>query len=208
MSTSTTPVSARRAATQARLADAAVTVFARKGVPGSTLEEICEEAGFTRGAFYSNFDSKDELCMAVLSRYAEKNLAALSSSLDFPDDGHEALHDRIHDIIALFASAVGSDPTTVVAILEITLEAARNPHLREAYQLVEATIAPALRTMVEQALRDHNVTTTISVADLIDVTRAVFDSRVLAAMASGRKADIDRMIEQLTTMVLTFIRPL
>ncbi|MFS2056347.1 TetR/AcrR family transcriptional regulator, partial [Variovorax sp. CT11-76] len=49
----TPPISARRAATQARLADAAVAVFARKGVPGSTVEEICEEAGFTRGAFYS-----------------------------------------------------------------------------------------------------------------------------------------------------------
>ena len=129
---STTTVSTRRAATQARLADAAVAVFARKGVPGSTVEEICEEAGFTRGAFYSNFDSKDELCMAVLSRYAEKNLAVLSSSLDFPNDGQDALRDRIHDIIALFSSAVGSDPTTVVAILEITLEATRNPRLREA----------------------------------------------------------------------------
>ena len=205
---STTTVSARRAVTQARLADAAVAVFARKGVPGSTVEEICEEAGFTRGAFYSNFDSKDELCMAVLSRYAEKNLAVLSSSLDFPNDGQDVLRDRIHDIIALFSSAVGSDPTTVVAILEITLEATRNPQLREAYQHVEAAISPALREMVERALRDHDVTTTISVNDLIDVTRAVFDSRVLATMASGRKADIDRMTNQLTTMVLAFIRPL
>ena len=205
---STTTVSARRAVTQARLADAAVAVFARKGVPGSTGEEICEEAGFTRGAFYSNFDSKDELCMAVLSRYAEKNLAVLSSSLDFPNDGQDVLRDRIHDIIALFSSAVGSDPTTVVAILEITLEATRNPQLREAYQHVEAAISPALREMVERALRDHDVTTTISVNDLIDVTRAVFDSRVLATMASGRKADIDRMTNQLTTMVLAFIRPL
>ena len=204
---STTTVSARRAVTQARLADAAVAVFARKGVPGSTVEEICEEAGFTRGAFYSNLDSKDELCMAVLSRYAEKNLAVLSSSLDFPNDGQDALRDRIHDIIALFSS-VGSDPTTVVAILEITLEATRNPQLREAYQHVEAAISPALREMVEQALRDHDVTTTISVNDLIEVTRAVFDSRVLATMASGRKADIDRMTNQLTTMVLAFIRPL
>ena len=62
--------------------------------------------------------------------------------------------------------------------------------------------------MVEQALRDHDVTTTISVNDLIEVTRGVFDSRVLATMASGRKADIDRMTNQLTTMVLAFIRPL
>ena len=179
---STTTVSARRAVTQARLADAAVAVFARKGVPGSTVEEICEEAGFTRGAFYSNFDSKDELCMAVLSRYAEKNLAVLSSSLDFPDDGCGDPGDHPR----------GNTKSTT----------------GEAYQHVEAAISPALREMVERALRDHDVTTTISVNDLIEVTRAVFDSRVLATMASGRKADIDRMTNQLTTMVLAFIRPL
>ena len=204
----TTPISARRAATQARLADAAVAVFARKGVPGSTVEEICEEAGFTRGAFYSNFDSKDDLCTTVLRRYAEKNLATLGSSLDFPNDGHEALRDRIHDIIALFASAVGSDPLTTMAILEITIEAARNPQLRQVYRQVEDTITPALRQMVEQALRDHDVTTTIAISDLVEVTQAVFDFRVLAAMASGRQTDIDRMTNQLTTMVLTFVHPM
>ncbi|GAE70488.1 regulator putative TetR-family [Cutibacterium acnes JCM 18909] len=79
-------------------------------------------AGFTRGAFYSNFTSKDDLCTTVLRRYAEKNLATLGSSLNFPNDGHEALRDRIHDIIALFASTVGSDPLTAMAILEITIE--------------------------------------------------------------------------------------
>ncbi|MBB0233196.1 TetR/AcrR family transcriptional regulator, partial [Streptomyces calidiresistens] len=37
---------------------------------------------------------------------------------------------------------------------------------------------------------------------------AVFDFRVLAAMASGRQADIDRMTNQLTMMVLTFVHPM
>jgi len=204
----TPPISARRAATQARLADAAVAVFARKGVPGSTVEEICEEAGFNRGAFYSNFTSKDDLCTTVLRRYAEKNLATLGCSLDFPNDGHEALRDRIHGIIALFASTVGADPLTAMAILEITIEAARNPRLRQAYRQVGDAITPALCQMVEQALREHAATATIAVSDLVEVTQAVFDFRVLAAMASGRQADIDRMTNQLTMMVLTFVHPM
>ena len=51
-----THVTARRAATRERLIDAAIDVFAEKGVLGASVEEICEDAGFTRGAFYSNFD--------------------------------------------------------------------------------------------------------------------------------------------------------
>ena len=43
-------LTARRAATRDRLVDAAITVFAEKGVLGASVEEICETAGFTRGA--------------------------------------------------------------------------------------------------------------------------------------------------------------
>ncbi|WP_214403891.1 TetR/AcrR family transcriptional regulator [Pseudonocardia lacus] len=63
--------SARRGRTRARLLDAAVDVFAERGVEGATVELICERAGFTRGAFYSNFSTKEELLLAA----AEHGLA-------------------------------------------------------------------------------------------------------------------------------------
>lgn len=198
-------LSARRAATRARLADAAVTVFARKGVPGSTVEEICEEAGFTRGAFYSNFTSKDELCIVVLRRYIDDNIESVRTSLDIPACSGDSLREQIHQIISVFAHGIGSDRDTVLAILEITIEATRNPGLREAYEKVEAAITPALTRMVGQALDDHEVSAVIPVPDLIEVARAVFDARLLAALASGRSADIDRMATQLTTLVLALI---
>jgi AcrR family transcriptional regulator len=62
--------------TRQRLLDAAEQVFLRRGLQGSSVEEITTEAGFTRGAFYSNFKSKDELFVELLharvyDRYAE-----------------------------------------------------------------------------------------------------------------------------------------
>jgi AcrR family transcriptional regulator len=56
----------KRAETRARLLDAAERVFLRRGLQGSSVEEIAAEAGFTRGAFYSNFKSKDELFVELL----------------------------------------------------------------------------------------------------------------------------------------------
>jgi AcrR family transcriptional regulator len=66
----------KQAETRRRLLDAAERVFLRRGLQGSSVEEIAAEAGFTRGAFYSNFDSKDELFVELLhtriyDRYAE-----------------------------------------------------------------------------------------------------------------------------------------
>jgi AcrR family transcriptional regulator len=51
----------RQAATRQELIDAAGRVFLRRGYEGASIEAIAEEAGYTRGAFYSNFGSKAEL---------------------------------------------------------------------------------------------------------------------------------------------------
>src|SRR5690606_25363724 len=58
----------RRQETRTKLLDAAIEVFAAEGVQGAAVETICQRADFTRGAFYSNFSSKEELFLAVLDR--------------------------------------------------------------------------------------------------------------------------------------------
>jgi AcrR family transcriptional regulator len=66
----------RQAETRAALIEAGRRVFLERGFAGASVEAIAEEAGFTRGAFYSNFDSKEELLTELLRergyrRYAE-----------------------------------------------------------------------------------------------------------------------------------------
>jgi len=55
-----------QAQTRARLLEAAERVFIREGFAGSSVEKIAAEAGFTRGAFYSNFESKEQLFVELL----------------------------------------------------------------------------------------------------------------------------------------------
>jgi AcrR family transcriptional regulator len=66
----------KQAETRHRLLDAGERVFLRRGLQGSSVEEVAAEAGYTRGAFYSNFKSKEELFVELLharvyDRYAE-----------------------------------------------------------------------------------------------------------------------------------------
>jgi AcrR family transcriptional regulator len=56
----------KRAETRRRLLDAAAAVFLRDGFQGASVESIATEAGFTRGAFYSNFESKEQLFVELL----------------------------------------------------------------------------------------------------------------------------------------------
>src|SRR5439155_26468515 len=60
----------RRAQTRADLLDAAGRVFVERGFEGASIEAIAEEAGYTRGAFYSNFQSKEQLFAELLQQKA------------------------------------------------------------------------------------------------------------------------------------------
>nr|WP_269205093.1 TetR/AcrR family transcriptional regulator [Motilibacter aurantiacus] len=66
--------------------DAALDVFAESGLRGATVEEVCDRAGYTRGAFYSNFRSLDELMLALWEAKVEETLESLRAALlGFPD---------------------------------------------------------------------------------------------------------------------------
>ena len=67
----------RQAETRRKLLDAAEAVFLRRGFERSSVEEICAEAGFTRGAFYSNFESKEEMFFELLADRAYEEYTRL-----------------------------------------------------------------------------------------------------------------------------------
>jgi AcrR family transcriptional regulator len=63
-----------RDATCEKLFEAAARVFEEQGIGGATIEAVAAAAGFTRGAFYSNFNSKDELIIAMLEEHVEQSI--------------------------------------------------------------------------------------------------------------------------------------
>jgi AcrR family transcriptional regulator len=80
-----------RDATCEKLFEAAARVFEDQGIGGASIETIAAAAGFTRGAFYSNFKSKDELIIAMLEDHVEQSIRR---SLDLLDK-HKNLEDFI-----------------------------------------------------------------------------------------------------------------
>jgi AcrR family transcriptional regulator len=61
--------------TKEKLFEAAARVFAERGIGAASIETIVAAAGFTRGAFYSNFASKDDLIVAMLEDHVERSIA-------------------------------------------------------------------------------------------------------------------------------------
>lgn len=109
--------------TRERLFAAAAAVFVRAGIAGSTVEDICLEAGLTRGAMYSNFANKDELVMAMIDEHVDRTVAELNRLRQLAGSPAEFLAivetpERRRD------GPLATDP---VLQLEFTLYARRNP---------------------------------------------------------------------------------
>ncbi|MDO5048331.1 MAG: TetR/AcrR family transcriptional regulator [Actinomycetaceae bacterium] len=72
----------KRSHTRTKLVSAAAQVFAAKGVAGATVDDLVQAAGFTRGAFYSNFSNKEEVFAAALSEFTEDLVDAMQLGID------------------------------------------------------------------------------------------------------------------------------
>ena len=80
--------------TRARIFEAAAGVFAEHGVAAATIEQIASAAEFTRGAFYSNFESKDELAVAMLEDHLAHSETHNRGLLEAHGDPVPVLGDR------------------------------------------------------------------------------------------------------------------
>ena len=136
----TTQVSSRRQHTRDRLIDAATELFAEKSIEGASVEEISDRAGFTRGAFYSNFDSKEELCLEIVRQRGEQTLKTTAKALSvIPDAPVDArwLDEIIAKVVAVLDVGFTLDDNWVLARQELRLYAYRNPTFRPALLEIE-----------------------------------------------------------------------
>src|SRR6202022_1842014 len=72
----------RQAHTRSCLMKSAARVFARRGLQHASIDEVAEDAGFTKGAFYANFKSKEELFLAMLDERFAERLAEIDHAIE------------------------------------------------------------------------------------------------------------------------------
>ena len=111
--------------TREHLLEAAAVVFARNGYHGASLDEVAAAAGFTKGAVYSNFQSKEDLFLALIDYRIEKQTAAFAAELDAPA---ESGNDQLPRIQALIARGFDWDQSALH--YEFMAYAARNSEIR------------------------------------------------------------------------------
>ncbi|MDQ1135838.1 AcrR family transcriptional regulator [Microbacterium sp. SORGH_AS 1204] len=140
--------SRRRENTRTRLMDAAAEMFAEVGIDAASVEAVCERAGFTRGAFYSNFASKEELFLALCARSAETTIAAVRDRVtSIEDRGLDSAGD-VMQLVQEVLEATGEDRLDVLLGAETRLQALRNPGFAEAYLALNQGLGESVTQLV------------------------------------------------------------
>jgi len=113
---------ARTAATRRKLLLAAEQTFARDGYEAARLEDIAARAGYTRGAFYANFDSKEDIFFALLEQWVAQRIAEVNELLE----RHENPQQRLRALREHYAQ-IAKDRRLALLSLEFKLFAVRHP---------------------------------------------------------------------------------
>ena len=167
-----------RARTRARVLEAAAKVFAVRGFDGASMEEIAAEAGFTRGAVYSNFADKSELFLAVLEEREQRRAAEVT-----------AIYETSDGPAAFFAALGAAEPDRnadadqwLILRLEFWLYAMRNPDIRPAVVARNRDRIAALEPAVHGILDAQGVEPPRPITDLAQIIQGLDDGLAMMKM--------------------------
>ena len=191
-------VTKRRAETRANLIEAAFRVFADKGFGQVRIDDVCAAAGYTRGAFYSNFDSLEELFFTLYDESARLIAGQVTEALtaDDTNPGVEAVIERVTATLLL-------DRDWLLIKTDFLLHAARNPAVADRL----ATHRQELRTAIEKRLdrARQRLTLPDAISDIPNAARAVvaaYDGVTVQLLLDGDLQAGRSWLTQLLTALL------
>ena len=186
----------RRDETRRRLMTAAYEVFTEHGIAESPIELICDRAGFTRGAFYSNFSSKEDLFMAVFTEQMRDRFAEVSAAFDElvagrPVRDEATLRDLVRTISAHYMDPLINDKTWYLLTLEFRAHALRNPELRAHANEVISRIHEEFGVMLAAMCECLGIRLTVEPRDAAIVLFSLYEAAVERAMFENVDAPLD-----------------
>jgi AcrR family transcriptional regulator len=154
----------RRERTRGDLLDAAKTVFERHGFHRAALDEIADEAGYTKGAVYSHFPGgKDELFLAVLDRHIDERLPTYAATILGEDSFEASVRAIARHLVALGER----DPAWTPLLVEFWTHASHRAELRDAVSERSERQMRAIAALIDDLAARHGVTYALPTVEVV-----------------------------------------
>lgn len=175
--------------TRARLLEAAAQVFAEVGLEGATVEAVCERAGFTRGAFYSNFESKDALFLELAASVGEARLQAVRERVSALV-GQNAIDDcDPADLVQQIMDSGADDRVGVMMMSEIRIRALRDPSFGAAYLAQENEMMQSIVAIIQEIVDSGQIALRIDAEEAARLLMIVWEGMSVRAAMNGDDSD-------------------
>jgi AcrR family transcriptional regulator len=184
--------------TRARLLAAASEVFAESGFDGASVEAICERAGFTRGAFYSNFASKDELFFGLMQQVSEAKLERVSTRVrELESEGLPAMSPA--QLVMSVLDIEHEERLGVLLMSEIRTNAMRDERLARAFLAWEDAMIERVARIIADLAAAYSLRLRMPAQDAARFVLQNWDATCVHAVIAGLgPAETLRLITQRT----------
>jgi AcrR family transcriptional regulator len=149
----------QQAATRERLLAAAEQVIARQGFGGASIDLIALEAGFSKGAIYSNFESKEEVFLELLRVYMERDMASLESLLRLAPE-------QLNGAVTEWLQNMHTRRDCPALVTELQLHARRSSEFAEQYYTLQERQIQMLASILKRYFKALSKDIPIDAKDL------------------------------------------
>ena len=164
-----------KANTRARLLEAAAQVFAQKGFAGASVEEIAETAGYSFGALYSNFESKEQLFLELQSNWLAESARTVAETFEAETEGDG---DPLTRLSHLLVEIADKNPEMTQLQAEFWLYAVRKPDAMQGLAARTHDQVAALEALVAPAMARLGVSSEVSPTAVTTLVLALFQGLV------------------------------
>lgn len=177
-------------AQQKRIIDGAAQVFAERGYRLTTIDQIGQALGLSKGAIYIYFKSKEELFVAVLQAIYERRFALLSTAYQADDP----LPVKFEKILDRLGGLMGHDDDVFIRLsLEGFLESEHIPSLQAIKTASYQRFYALLYGLLQEGQRSGEINPDLNLASVVTVLMAVSDGLMLHSLVQGRGIEPERV---------------
>ena len=149
----------QQAVTRERLLAAAEQVFARHGYGGASIDLITSEAWYSKGAIYSNFESKEAVFLELLRLYMERDMAELKRIVGLDPD-------KLSAAVTGWLEVMHADRDCPLLVAELQLHARRSPAFAKRYYALQEQQTRILAGILERYFKAASIPLPMDPLDL------------------------------------------
>ncbi|MBI2912554.1 MAG: helix-turn-helix transcriptional regulator [Chloroflexi bacterium] len=193
----------RREETRQRLMEAALSVFARHGYDRATVDEIVGEAGFSKGAFYVHFESKEDLFWAMLEERLARQQEAFRQTLD----PGAPLSDNVRTVLRGIFGLHLQDPLWSAMFMEFAAHAARDERVREKLTAMYTSWRTFAVEALDGAREAGAVRRDIDPEFVASLLIAIVEGTISQSRLAPEQVRLEEMIEPLSRTLAEWLSP-